>query len=372
MKRFILIVLLGLVARGALAQESLEVAAKAWLVQDYYSGAILAQQNADVPLEPASLTKMMTAYVVFEALQQGKLKLGNQPPYSESAAKTSGERLPISPTQAATVEQLLQGMLTLSANDAALLLAEATAGSQEAFVEQMNKTARRLGMKNTQFLNPNGLPQKGHVSTARDMAILSVALIRDFPAYYGIFRHKTFNWLGRERAGQNLLLWRDASVDGLKTGTAGSSYSLAASAMRGQRRVIAVVLGASSNEARAIEAQKLLNFGFLNFDTPQVYKVGQIINKQQVWQGLATEVAVQVPQTVYLTVPKGSASKIQAKLLVRQHLIAPLRKGQNLGRVNLSLDGKTLLEIPVVAAETVESSGWWGSTLDRIRWWWKQ
>lgn len=372
MKRFIFILLLGVMARSALALEPLDVAAKAWLVQDYYSGSILAQQNADLPLEPASLTKMMTAYLVFEALQQGKLKLNTQPPYSENAAKTTGQRFPISPAHPASVEQLLQGMLILSANDAALLLAEATAGSQEAFVEAMNKTARRLGMKNTKFLNPNGLPQKGHVSTARDMAILSAALIRDFPAFYSVFRGKSFNWLGRERTGQNLLLWRDASVDGLKTGTAGFSYSLAASAVRGQRRVVAVVLGASSNEARAIEAQKLLNFGFLNFDTPQVYKAGQIISKQQVWQGLATEVSVQVSQTVYLTVPKGSASKIQAKLMARQHLIAPLRKGQHLGRVNLNLDGKTLLEIPVVAAETVESSGWWGSTIDRIRWWWKQ
>lgn len=352
--------------------EPLEVAAKAWLVLDYHSGVVLAQQNSDQALPPASLTKLMTAYLVFNALHEGKLSLNTRPPFSEYAAKALGERLPISAKEPATVEQLLQGMLTLSANDAAIQLAESVAGNEDKFVVLMNKRAAMLGLKNSRFENATGQPQIGHASSAHDVALLSAALIRDFPKEYAFFRNKSFTWLGRERPSQNLLLWRDASVDGLKTGTAGGSFNLAATASRGTRRVIAVVIGASSNEARAIEAQKLLNHGFLNFETPQVYAAGQRLTQLPVWQGVEAEVPVEIPRQVYVTVAAGSAGRIKAKLLSREHLIAPIQKGQTLGRVNLSLDGKTLAEIPVVAAKTVASSGWLGSTIDRIRWWWRK
>lgn len=372
MKKLLWITVLWIGLSRLVWAEPLEVAAKAWLVLDYHSGVVLAQQNGDLALPPASLTKLMTAYLVFNALHEGKLSLSTRPLFSEYAAKAIGERLPISAKNPATVEQLLQGMLTLSANDAAIQLAENVAGSEDKFVLLMNKRAAMLGLKNTRFENATGQPQTGHASSAHDVALLSAALIRDFPKEYAFFRNKSFAWLGRERPSQNLLLWRDTSVDGLKTGTAGGSFNLAATASRGARRVIAVVIGASSNEARAIEAQKLLNYGFLNFETPQVYSAGQRLTQLPVWQGLEATVPVEMPRAVYVTVAAGSATRIKAKLLSREHLIAPIQKGQTLGRVNLSLDGKTLAEIPVVAAQTVGSSGWIGRTIDRIRWWWRQ
>lgn len=355
------------------AAEPPPVAARAWLLLDWQTGTVLAERNADQPLEPASLTKLMTARLVFEALDSGKLQLQDKPAYSLRARNAPGARLPLDPQQPATVEQLLQGMIVLSANDAAITLAEAAAGTEAAFVERMNEEARRLKLTNTRFFNPTGQPAAGHVSTARDMATLAASIIRDYSRHYALYRQKIMLWKGQERRSNNVLLWRDPTVDGMKTGTTRSAgYCLVASAARGERRLIAVILGASSEEGRALEAQKLLNFGMQAWETPRVFTRGQTVASLPVWEGEQEQVALQIAQPVWLTVPAGSTSRLKARLQARQPLVAPLRAGQVLGHVQITLDGRPLARVPAVAGSAVVRSGWLASNWDRLRLWWRQ
>lgn len=365
--------LLLLAPLAARAVEAPPIAARAWLLLDYRTGAILNQHNADQALEPASLTKLMTAYRVFGALKAGRLTLQSRPAYSLKARLAGGSRLPLDPANLATVEQLLQGMIVLSANDAAVQLAEAVDGSEERFVAGMNDEARRLKLVNTRYVNASGQPAPGHLSSAHDVALLAAAIVRDYPMYYPLYSMKSFRWNGSERRNSNLLLWRDATVDGLKTGTTRSAgFCIVASAQRGERRLIAVVLGASSEEARAVEAQKLLNYGMQAWETPRLYEAGQNVATLPVWQGVQKQVALRTGSAVYVTVPQGSTARLKARLQARQPLLAPLRAGQTLGRVVVSLDGRTLAEFPVLAASAVASSGWLSSSWDRLRLWWSR
>lgn len=355
----------------AAAAELPPIAARAWLLLDWRTGAVLAEKNADQALEPASLTKLMTAYKVFEAIKSGSTALDARPPFSEKARLAGGARLPIHPANLASVEELLQGMIVLSANDAAVQLAEAVANSEEAFVVSMNAEARRQKLSSTHYVNASGQPAPGHVTSARDVALLASALIHDYPDYYPLYAQKSFSWNGKERRNSNLLLWRDPTVDGMKTGTTRSAgYCVVVSALRGDRRLIAVVMGASSEEARAVEAQKLLNYGWQAFDTPRLYQKAQTVSSVQVWQGVSKQVALQTAAAVYVTVPAGAASRLKARLQSRQPLLAPVRAGQPLGRVTISLDGRVLTEFPVVAATAIAKSGWLPSTLDSLRLWW--
>lgn len=349
------------------------IAARAWVLLDFNTGKVLLQHNADQALEPASLTKLMTAYRVFQALEKKRITLDARPAFSIKGHAASGARLPLDPQRPATVEQLLQGMIVLSANDAAITLAEAVAGTEAEFVAGMNEQATRLGLKRTTFHNPTGHPAPGHLSSAGDMALLAAALIRDFPAYYPLYAQKTMSWNGRERRNSNLLLWRDPTVDGLKTGTTRSAgYCLVASAKRGERRLIAVVLGASSEETRALEAQKLLNYGMQAFESPRLFGPGQTVATLPVWQGEQEQVAVQTRDALHVTVPRGSSPRLKARLQVRQPLLAPLRAGQTLGQIVVTLDGQQLARVPVVAGSSVMRSGWLASNWDRIRLWWRQ
>lgn len=365
-----LILLAPLAAR---AVEAPPIAARAWLLLDYRTGAVLNQHNADQALEPASLTKLMTAYRVFGALKAGRLALQSRPAYSLKARLAGGSRLPLDPRNPATVEQLLQGLIVLSANDAAVQLAEAVDGSEERFVEGMNEEARRLKLTNTRYVNASGQPAPGHLSSARDVALLAAAIVRDYPMYYPLYSMKSFSWNGSERRNSNLLLWRDPTVDGMKTGTTrAAGFCMVASAQRGERRLIAVVLGASSEEARAVEAQKLLNYGMQAWETPRLYDAGQNVATLPVWQGVQKQVRLRTGSAIYVTVPQGSTARLKARLQARQPLLAPLRAGQTLGRVVVSLDGRTLAEFPVLAATGVASSGWISSSWDRLRLWWSR
>lgn len=365
-------ILLIFVSFGARA-EAPPIAAKSWFLLDYHSGAVLGEQNADQALEPASLTKLMTAYLVFDALKSGRLSLKHKPAFSFNAFQAAGARLPIDPKQATTVDELLQGMIVLSANDAAIQLAEAVSGREDVFVRKMNEQARRFGLKTTRYLNVTGQPMPGHVSSARDVAMLSARLIRDFPEFYPRYRQKSFAWNGSGRTNRNLLLWRDATVDGLKTGTTKSAgYCLAASSRRGDRRVIAVVLGASSEEARAVETQKLLNYGMSAFDTPVLYKAGQRLATLPVWQGLQPTVHIKTQNAIFATIPADGRRYLRAEIKTKKPLTAPIRQGQALGQVVVYFRDKIVGEFPAVAESKVEAAGWWGRTFDRLKMWWTQ
>lgn len=375
MQRLLLLCLGLLLAAGVRAApaEPPPIAARAWYLVDANSGAVLAAHNEKQMLEPASLTKLMTAWLVFDALRTRQLTLQTVPTFSLKAVKAAGARLPLDPSRPANVEQLLQGMIILSANDAAVQLAEAVAGSEEAFVVRMNERAASLGLANTRFRNATGQPEAGHLSSARDMALLAASLIREFPQYYPWYGQRTFVWNGTERRNSNLLLWRDPTVDGMKTGTTRTAgYCMVASAARGERRVIAVVLGASSEEARAIEAQKLLNYGMQAWETVRVYARDQRVAQVPVWQGLETNVELRAQQAVHITVPAGASGRLKARLLAQQPLLAPVRRGQALGRVVITLDGKVVSDFPVVAAQSVARSGWVASSWDRLRLWWNK
>lgn len=355
------------------AAEPPPIAARAWYLLDVNSGTVLAAHNEKQSLEPASLTKLMTAWLVFDALRNKQLTLQTVPTLSLKALKAGGARLPLDPARPATIEQLLQGMIVLSANDAAIQLAEAVADSESAFVERMNERAGRLGMTSTRFRNATGQPEAGHLSSARDMALLAASLQREFPQYYPWYGQRTLTWNGTERRSNNLLLWRDPTVDGMKTGTTRTAgYCIVASARRGDRRLIAVVLGASSEEARALEAQKLLNYGMQAWDSVRLYSRGQAVATMPVWQGIQPQVDLLAPDSIHVTVPAGSSSRLKAKLMVRQPLLAPVRSGQSLGRVIISLDGRVVREFDVSAGHTVERSGWIASSWDRLRLWWNK
>jgi D-alanyl-D-alanine carboxypeptidase (penicillin-binding protein 5/6) len=350
-----------------------EVLARTWLLADLSSAQTLAESRADERAEPASLTKLMTAYVVFTALRDRKLALEQKVTVSEKAWRATGSRMFIQPDKPVTVDELIRGMEIQSGNDACIALAEAVAGSEEVFVQLMNREAQRLGMKNTKFMNASGLPDAQHYSTARDLSLLAQALIRDFPKEYATYyAQKEFRYNNITQQNRNRLLWLDPTVDGMKTGfTDAAGYCLIASSVRNGRRLVSVVLGAASEPARVQESQKLLNWGYLFFDAVKLYGKDQPAKRIEVWKGMTPEVAAGFTGDVFVSVPKGMGDRVKAELVTQQPLVAPVAKGQKLGSVRVTLDGKPIAETALVALEAVPVAGVFGRAWDTLRLWLK-
>ncbi|MGZ8261331.1 MAG: D-alanyl-D-alanine carboxypeptidase family protein [Methylotenera sp.] len=345
------------------------LAVKAYLLKDFNSGYVIATQNSDMRVEPASLTKIMTAYLSFKAIKNGHLQLTQTLPVSNVAWKIEGSKMFIEPNKPVTVDELLHGMIIVSGNDASIALAEGIASSEVLFAEMMNKEAQRLGMKNTHYMNATGLPDPQHYTTANDLSILATALIRDFPAeYQRLYSVKEYSYNNITQPNRNRLLWLDPNVDGMKTGhTASAGYCLISSAKRNDTRRISVVLGAPTDAARATESQKLLNYGFQFFDSNLIYKQGQSISQLKVWKGSENQVASTVANNVFITLPKGEYANVKAVISTTQPLIAPIKKGQAIGSVKFTLNGKTIDERPLVAAKSIEVAGIFGRAMDSIK-----
>jgi len=351
-----------------------QIAARNWLLLDYGSGQELASGNADARIEPASLTKLMTAYLSFEAIKQGTLKPSQIVPVSERAWKAQGSRMFIEPKRPVTVDELLHGMIVQSGNDACIALAEIIAGSEEAFVQAMNREAQRMGLDHTHFMNATGLPDPQHYSTARDLGRLVAALIRDFPEYYPLYSIKEYSYNNIAQNNRNRLLWLDPQVDGVKTGhTEGAGYCLIASAKHGSRRLLAVVLGTETDGARAQESQKLLNYGFQFYDGVKLYDANQAVSQLRVFKGAQNSVKAGFASELALSVPKGQAAQIKVQLVSQQPLLAPVNPGQRVATLKLFLgsgeEQRPWGEYPVVALEAVPVAGIFGRAWDTLRLW---
>ncbi|MCC6194759.1 MAG: D-alanyl-D-alanine carboxypeptidase [Burkholderiales bacterium] len=365
--------LFAFLATAVAAQAPPVPAAAAWFLTDVTSGQTLAAGNADDRREPASLTKLMTAYVVFGALRAKTIVPSQMVAVSQAAWKAEGSRMFIEPRRAVSVDELLRGMIVQSGNDASIALAEAVAGSEEAFVARMNAEAARLGMDNTRFTNATGLSNPQHYSTAADTAKVAVALIRDYPEFYPLYSQKEFRYNNITQPNRNRLLWSDPHVDGMKTGhTDAAGWCLVATALRADRRVLAVVLGASSDAARASEAQKLLNWGFQAFDTVQLYQSGKQVTTLRVWKGAAPEVPAGFLADRYLTLPKGKADKLQVTMQAQEPLVAPVARAQRVGTVKVALEGKQMAEFPLIALEEVPLASFFGRMWDTVRLWFRK
>lgn len=344
------------------------IAAKAYLLLDFNSGQTLAAHNAQARVEPASLTKLMTAYLTFSALDQKRIRPDQVVPVSEFAWRTEGSRMFIEPRKPVTVAELIQGMVVQSGNDASIALAEAIAGSEEAFVEMMNREARRLRLTDTHFANATGLPHPQHYSTGRDLAELAAAVIRDFPGRYPLYSQREYRYNNITQANRNRLLWADPTVDGMKTGyTENAGYCMVSSGKRGERRLISVVLGAASEAARAIESQKLLNYGFRSFDSIRLYPGREPVITLEVFKGAASRVGAGFLSDLYLALPRGQGEKLRAHVESLQPLLAPIRAGQQIGTLKLMLEDRPYREVPVVALDNVPLAGVLGRGWDALR-----
>lgn len=347
------------------------LAAKSWLLLEVGSGQVLTAQTPDERIEPASLTKLMTAYLTFSALRQKTLALNQTVPVSEKAWRTGGSKMFIHVGHQVAVEDLIKGMIVQSGNDACVALAEAISGSEEAFAALMNREAARLGMKSSQFTNATGLPDPNLRTTARDLSVLATALIRDFPDEYAkYYSMKDYRYNNITQHNRNRLLWIDPTVDGVKTGfTEAAGYCLISSAKRGPRRLLSVVLGAASDAARASESLKLLNWGYQFFDAVQLYGKGQPVASPRVWKGTVNTVNVGFENDFIVAVPKGYAKKIEARFTGQQPLLAPVSVGQKMGVVSVTVDGKPYGEYPVVALTAVPAGGLFSRAIDSLRLW---
>ena len=379
MKKLLAAVAASLLMASASAQTvpAPTIAAKSWLLLDATSGQVIAAQDPNARVEPASLTKVMTAYVTFAALRDKKLTLDTMVNVSTRAWKVdaSSSKMFIDPKVPVSVNDLLHGLMIQSGNDAAVALAEAVAGDEGTFVTLMNREAERLGMKNTRWANPHGLPDPNNYSTANDLSIMAASVIRDFPEFYKIDSIKQFTYNKITQQNRNRLLWLDPTVDGMKTGhTDSSGYSMIASARRpngnaGQRRLISVVLGTASDAVRTQESQKLLNWGFQNFDTVKLYSKGQAVSTPEVWKGAQSNVKIGFTRDVLVTVPKGVAGKMKPVLERKDPLVAPLARNAQVGTLKMMVDGKPLIALPVVALEEVPEAGIFGRAWDAMRLW---
>jgi D-alanyl-D-alanine carboxypeptidase (penicillin-binding protein 5/6) len=342
--------------------------ARAFVLIDYNTGQVLASQAADDRFEPASLTKLMTAYLTFNAIRQKRLMPSLVVPVSDHARKAEGSRMFIEQRIPVTVEDLMKGMIIQSGNDASIALAEAVAGGEDAFASAMTREAQRLGMKNTSFMNATGLPDGKHFSTATDLAKLAVAIIRDFPEYYSLYSQRDFTYNKIKQANRNRLLWLDPTVDGMKTGfTDAAGWCLVTSARRGERRLISVVMGAPSESARISESQKLINFGFQFYDNFRLYAARQPVASLDVWKGSARQVEAGFEADLVTTLPAGAGPRVKADLESVQPLVAPIAAGQKVGTLKLTLDGRPLAEYPVVALQAVEGANIFRRTWDGVR-----
>lgn len=355
------------------------IAAKSWLLLDMTSGQIIASQDPNARIEPASLTKIMTAYLTFQAIRDKKLDINQKVNVSVKAWKVdaSSSKMFIDPATPVSINDLLHGLMVQSGNDAAVALAEAVAGDEGTFVTLMNREAQRMGLTNTRFANPHGLPSPDNYSTAQDLSVLAKNVIKDFPEFYKIDSVKSFTYNKITQPNRNRLLWLDPTVDGMKTGhTEAAGYCMIASAKRpnganGDRRLISVVLGTASDGARTAESQKLLNWGFQNFDTVKLYSKGQVIDNPEIWKGSLNKVKVGFTQDVLVTVPKGVAQKMKPQLERKDPLVAPLAENTRVGSIKMMVDGKPLLELPVVTLEPVGQASIFGRAIDSVRLWMK-
>ena len=345
------------------------LAVKAYLLKDFNSNTEIVSSKKDERIEPASLTKIMTAYVTFDAIKHGHLKLDQILPVSEKAWKVEGSKMFIEPNKPVTVDELLHGMIIQSGNDASITLAIGVGGSEEQFAEMMNKQAAKLSMAGTHFMNATGLPDKDHYTTASDLATLAGALIRDFPAEYKrLYSVKEYTYNNITQPNRNRLLWLDANVDGMKTGhTETAGYCLISSAKHEATRLVSVVLGAATEAMRASESQKLLNYGFQFYESTLVYKQNQPINTLRVYKGQDKTVATTLAHDFYLSLPKGEYPRVKANMTSTQPLIAPIKAGQEIGKITFSLDGKIINEQKLVAAKSVDEAGFIGRIADSVR-----
>lgn len=350
---------------------------KAWLLMDYATGNVLAGENIDTPVEPASITKVMTSYVIAAEMAAGKIKPTDPVMMSEHAwrtggAGTDGSYSGFEVNKTAPLQEMEKGMVVQSGNDAAIALAEHVAGSEQAFAQLMNAYAKKIGMKNSHFVNPHGLPAEGHTTTARDLAILGRALIRDFPEAYSYNKLKELTVGPITQPNRNLLLWRDPSVDGIKTGhTSSAGYCLMASAQRDDQRLISVVMGDTSENQRAVDSQALLNWGFRFFESHRLYEPGKSLATPKVWKGAANQVAVGVSQALLVTTPRGKYERLKASMDLPASLEAPIAKGQKLGTVKVTLDGKVVAQAPLVALAEVEEAGFFKRLWHALLLWWQ-
>ena len=368
-----------------------EVAARAYLLLDVTANQILAAKDIDMPVEPASLTKLMSAYLVFDALRNKKLDLRQTLPVSERAWKMPGSRMFIDPKMQVPVEDLLKGLIVQSGNDATMALAEGVGGSAEHFVQMMNDQARVLGMKNTSYKNPEGLTEAGHTTTARDLSILATRLMADFPDYVGFYAIKKYRYPGTPATNdtnRNLLLFRDPTVDGLKTGfTAAAGYCMVATARReftnlvnpnapagtpattGGRRLLSIVLGTVSENARANESQKLLNWGYTAYEAIKLFEADQVVVSANIWKGVQPAVKLGRPQAIVVAVPSGSGTKLKTQVVRTDPLVAPVTKGQQVGVVKVLAGEQVVAEVPLLALESVAQAGVLGRAWVSIRLW---
>ena len=386
MKSLIAVVLLTLsLSVSAQTPQAPEVAARAYLLLDVTSNQILASKDLDMQVEPASLTKLMTAYIVFDALRSKKIDLKQTLPVSERAWKMPGSRMFIDPKMQVPVEDLIKGMIVQSGNDATMALAEGVGGSAERFVQMMNDQAKALGMKNTGYRNPEGLTEAGHTTTARDLSILATRLMADFPDYVGFYAIKKYRYAGTPAANdsnRNLLLFRDPTVDGLKTGfTEAAGYCMVATAKRdfpnlgapgtpgSGRRLLSIVLGTANENARANESQKLLNWGYTAFEAVKLFDADQPAATANVWKGVANTVRLGRPLSIVVSVPAGSAGKLKTQVTRIEPMVAPIAKGQSLGTLKVLAGDQVVADVPLVALDAVEQAGILGRAWDAIRLW---
>lgn len=346
------------------------LSANSYILVDFNSGYVIVESNPDMRVEPASITKVMTSYVVFTELAGGNIKLTDTVSVSETAWRTGGSRMFIEPSMEPTIEELMKGMVIQSGNDASVALAEHLAGTEEAFASLMNHYAVQLGMTNSHFMNATGLPHEDHYTTARDVAILSAALIADFPEYYPWYAEKEYSFNNIRQHNRNNLLWRDPAVDGLKTGhTETAGYCLAASAKRDGMRLISVVLGSGSETSRVNESQSLLNYGFRFFETIQLYKSGQELAQGKVWKGEADQIRLGIHDELFVTIPRGRYEDLDAQVEMRPELIAPIAEGEEVGQISIRLEDAEIASRALVALETVAEAGFFGRTWDDISMW---
>ena len=372
------------VARPAALGENLPIpdapapaTSKAWLLMDYATGQVLTGENVDTPVEPASITKVMTSYVIAAEMAAGKVKASDQVMMTENAwrsggAGTDGSYSGFEVNKTATLVDMEKGMVVQSGNDAAIALAEHVAGSEQAFAQLMNAYAKKIGMTKSNFVNPHGLPAEGHITTARDLALLGRALIRDFPEAYSYNKIKELTVGPITQPNRNLLLWRDPSVDGIKTGhTSSAGYCLMASAKRDNQRLISVMMGNTSENQRAVDSQALLNWGFRFYETHTLYTTAKPLATPKVWKGAGNSVRVGVSSPLLVSSPRGKYEQMKATMDLPKSLVAPIAKGQKLGTVKVTLDGRLVASAPLVAMDAVEEAGFFKRLWHELLMWWQ-
>ncbi|MDY6815336.1 MAG: D-alanyl-D-alanine carboxypeptidase family protein [Pseudomonadota bacterium] len=374
LRSFSVVLVLALALAGKVMAQSVlipsppQIAGTSYVLMDPGSGSILMEENSHERLPPASLTKMMTAYIVERELDEGRISMSDMVPISVKAWKTEGSRTFVQEGTEVSVEDLLKGVIIQSGNDASVALAEFVAGSEGAFVDIMNQQAQLLGMKDTSFANATGLPSEDHYSTAYDLALLARAIINDYPENYPLYAEKHFTYNNIRQPNRNSLLWRDDSVDGLKTGhTEEAGYCLVASAKREDTRFIAVVMGTGSSQARAQEVQKMLNYGFRYYESERLFRSGQELMEARIWGGQADQVSVGLTEDVFVTIPRGSRNRLESTVDLDSVIKAPINVGDELGRVKVSLNGTVLVDKPVLALTEVPEGGLFKRLWDAIK-----